>query len=133
MAIDAINTSLSGLFAAARNMAVSANNIVNAQSTQTTATNGQTVNTPFVPQRVNQQAVAGGGVSTSLSDVAPASVSFFAPDNPAADENGITAFPNVNFEQEAATRILASNTYQANASMIKRENETFQSLLNITG
>lgn len=133
MAIDAINTALSGLFASSRSLAVSANNVANVQTTQTTDGKGKTVNTPYVPQQVNKSTVQGGGVSTSLSDISPASVSFFAPDNLAADGNGITAFPNVNLEQEVSNQLQAANLYKANASVIKRENEVFQSLLDITG
>lgn len=133
MAIDAINTALSGLFASSRSLAVSANNVPNAQTTQTTDGKGNTVNAPYVPKQVNNTSVQNGGVTTSLSDISPASVSFFAPDNLAADENGMTAFPNVNLEQETANQLLAANTYKANASIIKRENEVFKSLLDITG
>lgn len=133
MAIDAINTALSGMFASSRSLAVSANNIANAQSTRTTDGKGNTVNSPYVPQQVNNTSVPGGGVATSLSDISPASVSFFAPDNIAADANGVTSFPNVNLEQETANQLFAANTYKANASIIKRENEAFQSLLDITG
>lgn len=133
MAIDAINTALSGLLASSRSLAVSANNVANAQTTQTTDGKGNSVNTPYTPQQVNKTTVPSGGVAISLSDISPASVSFFSPDNIAADENGMTAFPNVNLEQETANQLLAANTYKTNASVIKRENEMFQSLLDITG
>lgn len=130
MAIDAINTALSGLFASSRQLEVSANNVANLQST-TTSVNGATVNQPYVPQKVSQQSSPYGGVTTSLQDISPASVQFFAPDNTAADENGLTNFPNVNLEQEATNQLFAANTYKANANVIRRANETFESLLDI--
>lgn len=130
MAIDAINTALSGLYASSKTLAVSANNIANAQST-TSNVNGQTVNQPYVPQAVSQQSVQGGGVSTSLRDVQPASINIFSPEDPSANEQGMVAMPNVNLDQEVANTSLAANTYKANAAVIKRANETFQSLLDV--
>lgn len=131
MAINAINTALSGLFASSRSLEVSAQNIANVQSTTSSVT-GPGVNTPYVPQQVAQQSNVTGGVSTSLYDVSPASVPVFDPQNPLAASNGTVDYPNVNLEQEVANQTLAANTYRANAAVIRRENETFQSLLDIT-
>ena len=128
--MDPINIALSGLNAAQTRIATSANNIANLQST-TSVENGQQVNKPYVPQQVAQQTRETGGVTTSLQDVRPPSVPVFAPDNPAANDEGILQVPNVNLEQEVANQVLASNTYQANLSVIKRANETYESLLDI--
>lgn len=129
--MDPINTALTGLNAASTRLAVSANNVANSQSTTTTQTNGQTVNKPYVPLLVDQQTQAGGGVRTSLRDVSPPSVPVFAPESPAAGENGIVQTPNINLNQEVANQLLASNAYKANANVIKRADEMYQSLLDI--
>lgn len=131
MAIDAINTALSGLFASSRSLEVSANNVANVQSTTSSVT-GPKINNPYQPQQVAQQSNAGGGVSTSLYDVSPASVPVFDPENPLAAANGTVQYPNVSLEQERTNQLQAVNTYKANAAVIRRENETFQSLLDIT-
>jgi flagellar basal-body rod protein FlgC len=128
--MDILNTALSGMNAAATRVSVGANNIANAQSTTTTQ-NGQTVNQPYVAQQVQQTAQNTGGVSTSLRDVSPPSVPVFAPDNPAAGEDGIVQMPNVDLNMEVANQLLASNTYKANANVIKRADEMYQSLLDI--
>lgn len=129
--MDPINIALSGLNAAQTRLAVSANNVANAQST-TQVVDGKTVNKPYVPQQVDQQTQNAGGVATTLRDVAPPSVPVFAPDNPASGEDGIVQFPNVNLETEVANQLLATNSYKANLAVMKRANETYDSLLDIT-
>ena len=129
--MDALNTALSGLKAAQTRLAVSANNVANSQST-TQVVNGQTVNKPYVPQTVDQQSQNAGGVTTTLRDVAPPSVPVFAPENPASGEDGILQLPNVNLETEVANQLLASNNYKANLAVMRRANETYESLLDIT-
>lgn len=128
--MDPINTALSGMQAASRHISVSANNVANVQSTKTEQ-NGQTVNKPYVPQQVMQQSQGSGGVSTSLRDVSPPSVPVFSPEDPAAGENGVVEYPNVDMAQETANQLMAANTYKANANVVKRANEMYQSLLDI--
>lgn len=128
--MDPINTAVTGLNAASQRVAVSANNIVNSQST-VAEQNGRTVNQPYVPQQVVQRSQTGGGVGTSLRDVSPPSVPVFSPDSPVADENGMVQTPNVDLNFEVANTLLASNAYKASASVIKRADEMYQSLLDI--
>lgn len=129
--MDPISTALSGLNAASARIGVSASNIANSQSTTTVGQNGQTVNKPYVPQEVVQKTQNGGGVSTSLRDVSPPSVPVFAPDNPAAGQDGIVQLPNVDQTREVANQILATNAYKANLNVMKRTDEMTESLLNI--
>lgn len=128
--MDPINTALSGMQAASQRLSVSANNVANAQST-VTEQNGQTVNKPYVPQQVMQQTQGSGGVNTSLRDVSPPSVPVFSPEDPVAGENGIVEYPNVDMAQETTNQLMAANTYKANASVVKRANEMYESLLDI--
>lgn len=129
--MDPISTALSGLNAASARIGVSASNIANSQLTTTVGQNGQTVNKPYVPQEVVQKTQNGGGVSTSLRDVSPPSVPVFAPDNPAAGQDGIVQLPNVDQTREVADQILATNAYKANLNVMKRTDEMTESLLNI--
>ncbi len=128
--MDPINTALSGLNAAATRIGVSANNIANQQTTRTVE-NGQSVNKPYVPQEVVQTASNQGGVATSLRDVSPPSVPVFAPDNPAAGEDGLVQLPNVNLAEQVANQLLAVDAYKSNLNVIKRTDEMTQSLLDI--
>lgn len=128
--MDSINTALSGLNAASTGIGVSASNVANVQSTVGTV-DGQKVNQPYVPQEVTQQARALGGVTTSLRDVTPPSVPVFSPEDPVANEDGVVQLPNVDLTQETANQLLASNAYKANASVIRRADEMYQSLLDI--
>lgn len=128
--MDPINTAVTGLHAASQRVGVAANNIVNSQST-VAEQNGRLANQPYVPQQVVQQSQTGGGTGTSLRDVSPPSVPVFSPDSPVADENGFVQAPNVDLTAEVANTLLASNAYKASASVIRRADEMYQSLLDI--
>ncbi len=128
--VNAINSALSGLSAAARRLHVSANNIANIHSTKTVV-DGNTVNAPYVPKRVDQVSQAGGGVTTVVKDINPASTKLFDPDDPDADTEGFVAYPNVNLETEIVNQKIASYDYKANLKTIKVQDELEQSLLDI--
>ena len=125
-----INTALSGLQASSRVLDTSANNIANINSTQTNR-NGVVENKPYTPQQVVQTSQQTGGVATSLRDITPPSIPVFNPDDIAANDDGIVQTPNVSLEQELIQQRQAVNTYKANASAIRRENEMYQSTLDI--
>ncbi len=71
--LSGISTALSGIDAAMTRLDVSAGNIANQASTQSTDPNG--VTSPYVPQQVVQSSLAGGGVATSTRPLGPAGVS----------------------------------------------------------
>ncbi len=128
--INPINSALSGLSAATRRLQVSAANIANMQSTQRVE-NGNVVNSPYVPQRVQQISQAGGGVSTLVQDVNPAATRIFDPEDPQADAEGFVAYPNVNLENEIINQKIATYDYKANLKTLKIQDELEQSLLDI--
>lgn len=128
--VNAINSALSGLKAASKRIAVSAQNIANQHSTKTVV-NGQVSNTPYIAQRVDQVSLSGGGVQVIARDVNPPSATVFDPDNPDADANGAVAVPNVSLEDEAINQKLASTAYKANLNVIKVQDTLDQSLLDI--
>jgi flagellar basal-body rod protein FlgC len=128
--VSAINSALSGYAAAVQRLNVSANNIANADSTQTVS-NGTVQNTPYVPQQVVQSSQATGGVSTSVESVNPPSIAVNDPNNPAANANGVTQYPNVDPAQQLIQAQLASYDAQGNISVLKVESKLYQSVLNI--
>lgn len=128
--ISPINSALSGLSAASKRLSVSANNIANINSTQTIK-DGQVINKPYVAQKVEQISLSGGGVQVKIKDVDPASTQVYNPEDPAADENGFVAFPNVSLENEIINQKLATYDYKANLRTLKVQDELEQSLLDI--
>lgn len=125
MLSSALNTAISGLRASEIRLANSANNVANIQSTGSAP--GQT----FQPSQVVQSSLAAGGVSTSLQAVDPATVPVNDPSNAAADENGITQYPNVNLEQEVVNQQIATYDFKANLKVIEKTDEMMDDLINI--
>lgn len=130
--IPGINAALSGLYASGRRLEVSANNIANQQSTLSRR-DGVTVSEPYAPQRVVQTSLSTGGVRTDLQPVDPASVPVYDPSNAAADDEGMTDYPNVELEKEIAEQIIAKYDYKGNLKTLKVADEMTESLLNIIG
>lgn len=128
--VSSINTALSGLNAASKRLAVSSNNIANQNSTKSLE-NGQTVDKPYVPQRVEQISLENGGVKTVVKDVDPATVTQFDPDNPDADANGGIQVPNVSLESEIINQKIATYDYKANLKTLKVQDDLLKSLLDI--
>jgi flagellar basal-body rod protein FlgC len=128
--ISAINTAISGLNAASRRLENSSNNIANQFSTSTIL-NGQTVNKPFTPIEVQQVSLETGGVSTVLKEKDPASVTFYDPSNPQANEQGLVDFPNVDTAQELIGQQIAAYDYRANLKTIQTADKMQQKLLDI--
>lgn len=128
--VSAINSALSGLTAASQRLNVSAQNIANAESTQTLR-NGQVVNEPYVPQKLVQRTQPEGGVSTDVQPVSPATQDRFDPSNAAADVSGVTAFPNVDTAEQLVNTQLSLYTAQANINVLKVQDKLNKSILNI--
>ena len=123
---------LSGMQAASTRLANSANNIANAQSTARIV-DGKRESSPFVPQDVVSIAVEPtGGVETELRTRTPASVPVNDPDNPSADAEGITQYPNVNIDEAVAGLPMNTYTFQANLKALQTDDENMKSLLDIT-
>lgn len=128
--VSAINIALSGFTAASQRLSVSANNIANAESTQTQK-GGETLSTPYTPQRLAQTTEAGGGVSSHVEPVNPPTVSVYDPNNAAADANGITQYPNVDRAEQLVQVQIARYDAQANLNVIKVQDKMFRSVLDI--
>ncbi len=123
-------SSVSGLQAQSKRLAVSANNVANISTAGTPGvTEGE--NAVYKPQEVIQTTTAGGGVRAETRPVQPASVSAYAPQNPLANDEGVVDLPNVSLEAEFTDQLLAKRAYQANASVIKTQDEMLSSLMDI--
>lgn len=122
-----LSTAFSGLQAATKRVAVSANNIANALTSRPTTAGAPTPKGTFAAQEVTQRSVAGGGVATEVRDKSPATVTGADPSSP----TGLSSFPNVDFVEEAVNQIVAVNSYRANAAVIRTQQELDDSLLDI--
>jgi flagellar basal-body rod protein FlgC len=129
--LSALSSALSGYTAASTQLDVFASNIANLSSTQSTDSTGKTANVPYVPQRVIQSSLQGGGVSANTRPVSPASIARYDPSDPAANAQGVVQTPNVDLVQQIVGSNVASCDAQANLKMTKVQDEMTQAALNI--
>ncbi|NBO18224.1 MAG: flagellar basal body rod protein FlgC [Proteobacteria bacterium] len=122
--VSGINASISGLTASAKRIEVAANNIANQNSTKTLE-NGEAVDKPFVPQRVDLVTLSNAGVAAKVSDAPNPVVQ--QPDG----EGGLVDSPNVDVARELVDIKLASYDYKANIKAIQVQAKNEESLLNI--
>lgn len=113
-----LNIAGSALHAQSARLNTTASNLANAESV--TSADGQ----PYRAKQVVFEAVpvAGDGatgvrVAQVVQSAAPPRM-VFEPGNPAADENGYVAMPNVNVVEEMVNMISASRSYQTNVEMM---------------
>jgi len=123
----------SGLAAASLRLQVSADNVANASSTGPLpdAANAADFPPAYVPQRVDQVDVAGGGTAATVTSVSPSYVTQYDPTAPFADKNGQVAAPNVDLANEAVQQIVARYAFAANAKVIQTASEMMKTLLDI--
>lgn len=117
--ISPISSALSGLNAASKRVAVSADNIANQFSKN------------YVPQRAGQVSLGAGGIQTIVTPINPPTVTVFNPADPDADANGAVQLPNVDVANELANMMVASYDFKANLKSIKVTDKMQQSLLDI--
>ena len=131
--MSALSISASGLAAASLRLQVSANNVANISSTGPLpgAPNAGGFPPAYVPQRLNQVDVAGGGTVATVGTVSPSFVSQFDPSAPFADKNGLVAAPNVDLANEIVQQITARLEFAFNAKVIQTESEKLKTLLDI--
>ncbi len=129
--VSALSSAISGYTAASTQLDVIASNIANQSSTQSIDNTGKTVNTPYVPQRVVQSSLPGGGVSASTRPVSPAAIGHYDPSDPAANTEGVVQTPNVDLVQQIVGSNIASYDAQANLKTIEVQDELTRATLNI--
>ena len=139
--LGAINTSLSGLDAAAKRVEASASNVANARNTiriedARTEAGGagrdRTAPPVYEPVRVYQSSDGGGGKRAEFVSVEPPHVKAYDPGNRLADDDGMVARPNVDYVQEVVNLNQAEHAYKANLKVIATENAMIGALLNET-
>lgn len=125
--MSAIESALSGLKAAETRLAQSAKNIAN-QFSEKTRENGQTIDKPYTPQRVDQVTLSPtGAVLAQVKDVNPATLP--VPDTDPRNATGVKQMPNVNLEEEIVQQILARRAFEANLATIRTQ-KTMDEALN---
>ncbi len=129
----ASSIALSGLRAATLRLQVSANNVANACSAGPLPDSPASGNYPgpYVPQRVNQVDIAGGGTSGTVNAVSPASVPTYDPTASYADSRGMVAMPNVDFADEIVQQLMARISFAANVQVVKADARMTSALLDI--
>ena len=128
--ISALNTAISGFNSATQRIAVGANNIANANNT-VTYNNGEQINAPSLPEQTTGSSQAGGVASTDTPSASPASVEISDQNNSGVGASGLTKSPNEDQAQQLVNINIASYDAQANLSVIKVQQNLFQSTLNI--
>ncbi|MFT5488491.1 MAG: flagellar basal-body rod protein FlgC [Paracoccaceae bacterium] len=137
--IGAINTSLSGLDAAAKRIEASASNVANSRNTIRTedartesggADRNRSPPPAYEPVRVYQSSDGGGGTRAEFVSVEPPHVKSYDPGNRLADDDGMVARPNVDYAAEFVNLNQAEHAYSANLKVIATENAMIGALLN---
>ncbi len=118
---------VSGLQATARRLAVSADNVVNAQTSRPVETEGVTPAGVFQPQRVQQTSLPNGGVRAVVQPVNPATR--LVAD--LASPTGVAAYPNVDLAAEIVEQRLAATSYKAILRVIEVQAELDDVLLDL--
>ena len=131
--MQVLSIATSGLAAASRRLEVSASNVANALDSGPLpgAPNPTRAPPAYVPQRLDQTAVAGGGTATTVTNVSPSYAPSYDPTAPYADKNGQVAAPNVDLANEALQQITARYAFAANAKVVQVASELTKALLDI--
>ena len=122
-----IDIAISGLRAQSKQMEVITSNVANSRTTD--AGNGEPYRRLEAKFKTNDET---GGVS--LDEVTTDKSQFYRvydPGNPAADEEGYVAMPNVNLPVEMMNLNLAKRTYQANAAILRRYQQMVETALEL--
>jgi flagellar basal-body rod protein FlgC len=121
---SAIGISLTGLDAASLRLAVSADNVANAETTSKE-------NGPYIPKDVVQISQQLGGTQAVVKNSDKAPVTSYDPGNLAANSDGLVQLPNVDLAEEAVNQLEASISYKANLQAISNQKNIFNSLFDI--
>ena len=127
---------LSGMNAAARRLEVSTSNVANAGSTGALPNADGTLPAgaprAYTPLELVQTESAGGGTQTAVTVVTPSTTAVSDPQAPFANQSGLVAAPNVGLTLELVSQVIASDSYAANATVMKADDRMSKTLFNIT-
>lgn len=126
-----IGIALSGLTAQTRRLDASASNVANVRSTGAVPTTDGTAEgkpAPYQPLAV-AQTDANPGTRATFTPITPAYLQDYAPDDSAANGDGMVAAPNVDLATERVNQMAASRAYGANIAVVRTQDEMLTSLL----
>lgn len=126
--INPVSTSLSGLMAQSKKVAVATENIVNADSTGSLDPNNP--NQAYAAKTTLTKSIGNGsGVETVVLNRNPPFSPSFEPDSPFANADGMVNSPNVNLDEELVNIKVAEHAYKANAQALRTGLEMQNTLL----
>lgn len=126
-----IGIALSGLTAQTRRLDASASNVANVRSTGAVPTTDGTAEgkrAPYQPLAA-AQSDANPGTRATFTPITPAYLQEYAPDDSAANGDGMVAAPNVDLATERVNQMAASRAYGANIAVVRTQDEMLTSLL----
>lgn len=126
-----IGIALSGLTAQTRRLDASASNVANVRSTGAVPTSdgaAEGKRAPYQPLAV-AQTDANPGTRATFTPITPAYLQEYAPDDSAANGDGMVAAPNVDLATERVNQMAASRAYGANIAVVRTQDEMLTSLL----
>jgi flagellar basal-body rod protein FlgC len=130
-----LSIAISGMQAAAMRLQVSARNVANVRSAGALphAQGNYPADAPraYVPSRVDQVDLSGGGTQAVVSNIAPSYVPTYDPGAPYANADGQVASPNVDLTEEAIQQLVARYTFAANARVVTAYDQMMKSLFDI--
>jgi flagellar basal-body rod protein FlgC len=129
--MNGVGISLTGLQAASAQLANSANNVANA-NTSAVVVNGELQSAAYQPQTLLRTSIQPtGGVRTELRPRDPATIPVFSPESGIADEYGVVEMPNVDLAEEAVSQKMATYDYEANLKALEVTDKIMKSLIDI--
>lgn len=129
--VGSIGIALSGMTAQTRRLDASASNVANVRSTGAVpAADGTTGDqrAAYQPLAV-AQTDANPGTRATFTPITPAYLQEYAPDDSAANADGMVAAPNVDLARERVNQMAASRAYGANVAVVRTQDEMLKSLL----
>ena len=127
---DAVNAAGSGMSAYRTWIDAIAHNVANVNTVQPTS--GNAFQAEYVlAQPVNNGAVGGGVEVTGLGLGDPKGIVTYDPENPQADAQGNVRMPDIDMGQQMGNLIMAQRGFQANAAVVDRARESYQSAIDI--
>lgn len=133
--VDALSIALTGLQAQSQRLAASASNIANANTTGALPTPEAPASTVYKPLNVSFTALMagdqGGGVSATVTADENGYSPVYDPGSVYANEQGLSAAPNVDLAREMVNIIETKLAYKADLSVIKAQKNMTGDLLDI--
>jgi flagellar basal-body rod protein FlgC len=123
--------SASGLQAASLRLSASAANVAGIRATGALPAEPGGKSGAYAPVDVVETTTDGGGVSARLAERLPAYRPSYEPSSPDANADGHVAAPNVDLVGEAASRLMASAAFQANAAAMRAARDMAETLLDL--